>query len=194
MPYFLILYTEQRTLYKWQGSSCLRYQGYNRRGRKYHQEYMIWRGRQSEQQVLKWLKSKCSESLRDFAKCPSEPCWQQQKGCDAARGQNIFGYLFYSRTVPGIPVYFWVFQGIFDIICLLEVVSQISRFFLTFIEGYPIPSHVWENPKYLVIPKTCGLGTCWALPRNNPILIHSLRDFWDAGFFNTVSIWCYKSI
>ena len=27
-----------------------------------------------------------------------------------------------------------MFQGIFDIICLLEVVSQISRFFLTFIQ------------------------------------------------------------
>ena len=136
--------------------------------------------------MLRWFKSECSESSRDFENVPLS--WQQQKGCDAARGQNIFGYLFYSRTVPGIPVYFWVFQGIFDIICLLEVVSQISRFFLTFIEGYPIPSHVWENPKYLVIPKTCGLGTCWALPRNNPILRHSLRDFRDAGCFNAVSI------
>ena len=34
--------------------------------------------------------------------------------------------------------------------------SQISRFFLTFIEGYAIPSHVWEYPKYRVIPDIPG--------------------------------------
>ena len=95
---------------------------------------------------------------------------------------------FHSRVIQGVPGYVRVFQGKLDINCFLEVMSQISRFFLTSIEGYPIPSHVWENPKYLVIPKTCGLGTCWALPRNNPILRHSLRDFRDAGCFNAVSI------
>ena len=63
-----------------------------------------------------------------------------------------------------------------------------------FTSPYPIPSHVWEYPKYLVIPKTCGLGTCWAMPRNNPILRHSLRDFRDAGCFNSVSIWFNKAI
>ena len=40
-----------------------------------------------------------------------------------------------------------------------------SKVFLIFIEGFPIPSHVWEYPKYQVIPKTQGLpkilGITW---------------------------------
>ena len=67
---------------------------------------------------------------------------------------GIFGYLFYSQVFPGIFGYFrlyWI-SSVF-----LEVLSQILSFFLTSIEAYPIPSHVWEYSKYRVIPETSGL-------------------------------------
>ena len=65
-------------------------------------------------------------------------------------------------------------MGIKDIISFLEVVSQISSFFLISFEGIfqkkpstttqdcpdvlpEIPSHVWEYLNYWVIPETSGL-------------------------------------
>ena len=33
-----------------------------------------------------------------------------------------------------------------------------SKVFLIFIEGFPIPSHVWEYPKYRVMPDISGQG------------------------------------
>ena len=91
------------------------------------------------------------------------------------------GYFWVSFLLSGISGYSWVFPGISGYIgyhlFFLEVVSQTLRFFLTlqkFTNNLQIkitvgqiqdcrgvipeiPSHVWEYPKYRVIPETSGL-------------------------------------
>ena len=56
-------------------------------------------------------------------------------------------YFWVSFLLLGSCGYFREFQGILDIICVLEVVSQILGF------------HVWEYPKYRVI--------FWVIPDNS---------------------------
>ena len=117
--------------------------------------------------------------LAGFWKCPSELSWKQQIGCNAARGQSIFRYFFYSQIVEGIPGYFRVYW----IPSVFGGSEPNIKFFLTFVEGYPIPSHVREYSKYLVIPETWGLGTRWALP-----LIRFWDILWNTFEFQHVSM------
>ena len=59
-----------------------------------------------------------------------------------SRVSGIFEYLFYPRVFPSIPEYFRLFQGILDTLSFFGGREPNNKVFLTFIEGYPIPSHV----------------------------------------------------
>ena len=63
-------------------------------------------------------------------------------GSDSGRSDEIYDqvfsgiFYFYSQVFPGFPGYFRIFLGIKDIISFLEVVSQISSFFLDLLRVY----------------------------------------------------------
>ena len=94
--------------------------------------------------MLRWLKSECSESSRDFENVPLSQVGSNKKAAMQLEAKFFFRISLLLSDSSGFS---WVFLGV---------------------SGY--------------------IGYHLSFGGNNPILRHSLRDFRDAGCFNTVSI------